>query len=62
MVVRAGNGGYGRLGHKEQKDEFSPKQVEVLKGRMPVDANSPVRSNLKTVSDVSEIPSLPKCL
>ena len=22
-----GNGGYGRLGHKEQKDEFLPKQV-----------------------------------
>ncbi|KAK9917811.1 hypothetical protein WJX75_008519 [Coccomyxa subellipsoidea] len=37
-----GNGGYGRLGHKEQKDEFSPKKVEVLSGRMPVDANSPV--------------------
>lgn len=37
-----GNGGYGRLGHKEQKDEFSPKQVDTLKGRMPVDTNSPV--------------------
>ncbi len=37
-----GNGGYGRLGHKEQKDEFSPKQVDTLKGRMPVDVNSPV--------------------
>ncbi len=22
-----GNGGYGRLGHKEQKDEWVPKQV-----------------------------------
>lgn len=40
--IWAGNGGYGRLGHKEQKDEFSPKKVEVLSGRMPVDADSPV--------------------
>ena len=27
-----GNGGYGRLGHRVQKDEFSPKMVEVQGG------------------------------
>jgi hypothetical protein len=27
-----GNGGYGRLGHKEQKDEFLPKQVVIPGG------------------------------
>ena len=26
-VYTWGNGGYGRLGHKEQKDEWLPKQV-----------------------------------
>ncbi|CAK0738461.1 hypothetical protein CVIRNUC_001046 [Coccomyxa viridis] len=36
-----GNGGYGRLGHSVQKDEFTPKQVDALKGRMPVDKDSP---------------------
>lgn len=38
----AGNGGYGRLGHSVQKDEFTPKLVDALRGRMPVDKNSPV--------------------
>ena len=27
-----GNGGYGRLGHRVQKDEFSPKRVEIQGG------------------------------
>ena len=27
-----GNGGYGRLGHKVQKDEFSPRMVEIQGG------------------------------
>lgn len=31
-----GFGGYGRLGHKVQQDEFSPKLVETLTGRIAV--------------------------
>ena len=31
-VYTWGNGGYGRLGHKEQKDEFRPKQVFIPGG------------------------------
>ncbi|KAK9835229.1 hypothetical protein WJX81_007521 [Elliptochloris bilobata] len=37
-----GNGGYGRLGHSVQQDEFSPRQVETLKGRMPADPSGVV--------------------
>eukprot|EP00899_Mesostigma_viride_P007600 jgi/Mesvir1/16841/Mv15734-RA.1 len=39
-VYTWGFGGYGRLGHKEQKDEWVPKQVEVFSGRnvCPADA------------------------
>ena len=36
-----GNGGYGRLGHKVQKDEFAPKMVEIQGGDrnlVPADA------------------------
>lgn len=40
--VLLGNGGYGRLGHTVQKDEFTPKAVDALRGRMPVDKESPV--------------------
>ncbi|CAI9294358.1 unnamed protein product [Lactuca saligna] len=28
--MRWGNGGYGRLGHREQKDEFTPRRVDVF--------------------------------
>ncbi len=38
-----GNGGYGRLGHSVQQDEFTPKKVQQLTGRMPVAPNSIVR-------------------
>ena len=31
-----------------QKDEFTPKQVDALKGRMPVDKDSPVSSLLRS--------------
>lgn len=31
-VYTWGNGGFGRLGHKEQKDEFLPKQVFIQGG------------------------------
>lgn len=31
-----GYGGYGRLGHKVQKDEFKPREVEFFKGRNTV--------------------------
>ena len=40
---QAGNGGYGRLGHSVQQDEFSPRQVDTLKGRMPADPSGVVR-------------------
>ena len=36
-----GNGGYGRLGHNVQQDEFSPRLVEGLTGRTPVDPALP---------------------
>lgn len=42
-LALSGNGGYGRLGHSVQKDEFTPKLVDALRGRMPVDKDSPVR-------------------
>jgi len=32
-----GNGGYGRLGHTVQQDEFAPRLVEGLTGRTPAD-------------------------
>lgn len=35
-----GNGGYGRLGHKVQQDEFWPRQVETLTNRLAVPANA----------------------
>lgn len=50
----AGNGGYGRLGHTQQKDEFSPKQVETLKGRMPVDPKSPVTIPFLSLGSASD--------
>ena len=43
-----GNGGYGRLGHSVQKDEFTPKAVDALRGRMPVDKESPVSPPCRT--------------
>lgn len=35
-----GNGGYGRLGHEVQQDEFRPKQIQKLSGRTAVDPKS----------------------
>lgn len=32
-----GNGGYGRLGHAVQQDEFAPRLVEGMTGRIPAD-------------------------
>ena len=32
----AGNGGYGRLGHVKQQDEFKPRNVETFNQRVPV--------------------------
>lgn len=37
-----GFGGYGRLGHKVQQDEFKPRLVEVLMGRVQVPADARV--------------------
>ena len=39
MLVYAGFGGYGRLGHTVQQDEHKPKQIAVF-DRQPVDKNS----------------------
>ena len=39
----SGNGGYGRLGHSVQQDEFKPRKIETLTGRMPVQEGSIVR-------------------
>lgn len=44
MLAAAGNGGYGRLGHTVQQDEFNPRQIDTFSGRMPVDENSIVRT------------------
>lgn len=35
-----GTGGYGRLGHTVQKDEFSPKAIETFRGRVQVDKDA----------------------
>lgn len=35
----AGNGGYGRLGHVKQQDEFKPRNVETFNQRVPVAPN-----------------------
>ncbi|KAG1659452.1 hypothetical protein FOA52_007922 [Chlamydomonas sp. UWO 241] len=35
-----GNGGYGRLGHRVQKDEVVPTKIEDFKGRISVPANA----------------------
>ena len=32
----AGNGGYGRLGHVKQQDEFKPRNIETFNQRNPV--------------------------
>ena len=49
-ILCPGNGGYGRLGHSVQKDEFTPKAVDALRGRMPVDKESPVIPPCRTAS------------
>ena len=46
LMTVAGNGGYGRLGHEVQQDEFKPKQIQRLTGRTAVDPNSIVRPTL----------------
>lgn len=35
-LCNAGNGGYGRLGHVKQQDEFKPRNVETFSQRVPV--------------------------
>ena len=34
-----GFGGYGRLGHKVQQDEFKPRPIELFLGRVRVDVD-----------------------
>lgn len=41
-VITWGFGGYGRLGHKVQQDEFAPRVVETLTGRVTVPADAVV--------------------
>lgn len=36
VLETAGNGGYGRLGHVKQQDEFKPRNVETFSQRVPV--------------------------
>ena len=50
-----GNGGYGRLGHSVQKDEFTPKLVDALRGRMPVDKQSPVSPPCTADSTIEQL-------
>ena len=40
LCICAGNGGYGRLGHEVQQDEFKPRQLQKLIGRTAVDPKS----------------------
>lgn len=40
----AGNGGYGRLGHEVQQDEFKPRQIQRMTGRTAADPKSIVRA------------------
>lgn len=37
-----GFGGYGRLGHKVQRDEFRPKQIEMFENRMILPTNAKI--------------------
>ena len=48
----AGNGGYGRLGHVKQQDEFKPRKIETFNQRVPVapDVVSKLVSHLKATS------------
>jgi hypothetical protein len=42
LSLGTGNGGFGRLGHKVQKDEFKPKPLEEFRGRISVAADAQV--------------------
>lgn len=48
----SGNGGYGRLGHVKQQDEFKPRNIETFNQRVPVapDVVSKLVSDLKATS------------
>jgi len=48
----SGNGGYGRLGHVKQQDEFKPRNIETFNQRVPVapDVVSKLVSDLKAIS------------
>lgn len=37
--LAVGNGGYGRLGHVKQEDQFKPKLIETFNQRVPVAPN-----------------------
>jgi len=37
-----GFGGYGRLGHREQKDEFSPRKIEMFENRLALPLDSKI--------------------
>lgn len=42
-LLGAGFGGYGRLGHKEQKDEFQPRPLETFMSRVKLPKDAVVR-------------------
>ncbi len=48
----SGNGGYGRLGHVKQQDEFKPRNIETFNQRVPVapDVVSKLVSDLEATS------------
>ena len=53
-----GNGGYGRVGHNVQKDEFSAKKLEALANRVKAAPESLVRERRLTLSRGEErVPS-----
>ena len=44
MAYTWGNGGYGRLGQKVQKDEFAPKRLEGLTNHVKAQPDGVVRA------------------
>lgn len=49
VLCVTGNGGYGRLGHVKQQDEFKPRNIETFSQRVPV-APDMVSSHLYSIA------------
>ncbi len=56
----AGDGGYGRLGHSVQQDEFRPRKIETFGGRMPLAEESIVSPKVSSnpISNGSDMTGL----